>query len=172
MKPVFYSSKEEIKNRIIKNAQDFWNIKNNSDFDPLVKLILEALSSELFNVSNDVKNLENRIFDKISRILAPNHLTSALPAHAIMHARTLEDTEEINSKTKFYFKKNSAKSGEQQKKAEIFFSPLNTVKLHKARIKYLASGHFVSEMIANIKKNGYSTNPGIAFEPNTVYIGI
>jgi len=55
MKPVFYSSKDEIRNRIFKNAEDFWNIKDSNDFDPLVKLIIEALSNELFNVANDVK---------------------------------------------------------------------------------------------------------------------
>ena len=171
MKPIFYSSKEEIKNRIIKNAQDFWNIKHNSDFDPLVKLILEALSNELFNVSNDVKNLENRIFDKISRILAPNHLISALPAHAIMHGRTLENTEQINSKSQFYFKKGS-NLGDQHKKTEIIFSPLNTVNLRRARIKYMASGHFVSEMDADHKKNVYQTISGSSFEQNTAYMGI
>lgn len=171
MKPVFYSSKEEIKNRIIKNAQDFWNIKHSSDFDPLVKLILEALSSELFNVSNDIKNLENRIFDKISRILAPDHLTSALPAHAIMHARTLEEMEEVNSSTQFYFKKSGAKAGEYQYKSEVFFSPLSNVKLRRARIKYMASGHLVSEISALNKNNIFQTNPGTSFEPQTAYIG-
>ncbi|MFC4212427.1 hypothetical protein ACFOWA_14605 [Pedobacter lithocola] len=171
MKPVFYSSKEEIKNRILKNAQDFWNIKHSSDFDPLVKLILEALSNELFNISNELKNLENRIFDKISRILAPDHLTASLPAHAIMHARTLEKFDEIGSQTQFFLKKNRTRSEENQKSMEIFFSPISKVALHSGQLKYMASGNSLYQITLNDKKTIFRTNPGSSFEPHTAYIG-
>jgi hypothetical protein len=106
MKNIFYSSKDEIRNRILKNARDYWGVKNTNDFDPLVKLLIEALSTELFNVSNDVKTLENRILDKISRILASDTLTSAIPAHAIMHARPIEPIETISPKTQFFIEKD------------------------------------------------------------------
>jgi Mg2+ and Co2+ transporter CorA len=120
MKPVFYSSKDEVRNRILKNAEDFWNVKDSNDFDPLVKLIIEALSNELFNVANDVKNLENRIFDKISRILAPDHLTSSLPAHAIMHARPIEQQDYLSPYSQFAFKKNIPQENDKAKKTDIF----------------------------------------------------
>jgi len=174
MKSVFYSSKEEIRNRILKNAEDFWNIKNPNDFDPLVKLILEAISNELFNVSNDVKNLENRIFDKMSRILASDHLTSALPAHAILHAKPLEKTDFASPSIPFIYKKKLVSEGEKNdsRKSEIFFSSLHKVKLHNAEVKYVASHNTLYSIINQHKTPMLSTNPGSYFEKNSMYIGI
>lgn len=171
MKPVFYSSKDEIRNRILKNAEDFWNIKDSNDFDPLVRLIIEALSNELFNVSNDVKNLENRIFDKISRILAPDHLTSSLPAHAIMHARPIEQQDYLSIYSQFAFKKNIPQENDKAKKTDIFFSPLHTVKLNNASIKYIVTGNTLFNVEQLGKQPIHNTLSGTYVEKNTIYIG-
>lgn len=171
MKPVFYSSKDEIRNRILKNAEDFWNVKDSNDFDPLVKLIIEALSNELFNVANDVKNLENRIFDKISRILAPDHLTSSLPAHAIIHAKPIEQEDYLSPYTQFAFKKNIQQENDKAKKIDIFFSPLHTVKVHHASVKYIATGNTLFNVEQLSKQPVLNTLPGFSVEKNTVYIG-
>ncbi|MEH3113205.1 hypothetical protein [Pedobacter terrae] len=171
MKPVFYSSKDEIRNRILKNAEDFWNVKDSNDFDPLVKLIIDALSNELFNVSNDVKNLENRIFDKISRILAPDHLTSSLPAHAIIHARAIEEEDYLSPYTQFAFKKNILQENDKAKKTDIFFSPLHTVKVKNAAIKYIATGTTLFHVEQMSKQAALNTLPGFSLEKNTLYIG-
>ncbi|NMN38523.1 type VI secretion system baseplate subunit TssF [Pedobacter sp. SG918] len=171
MKPVFYSSKDEIRNRILKNAEDFWNVKDSNDFDPLVKLIIEALSNELFNVANDVKNLENRIFDKISRILAPDHLTSSLPAHAIVHARPIEYEDYLSPYTQFAFKKNIQQENDKAKKIDIFFSPLHHVKVQNATIKYIATGTTLFNVEQLSRQPILNTLPGSAIEKNTIYIG-
>jgi hypothetical protein len=171
MKPVFYSSKDEIRNRILKNAEDFWNIKDSNDFDPLVRLIIEALSNELFNVSNDVKNLENRIFDKISRILAPDHLTSSLPAHAIMHARPIEQQDYLSIYSQFAFKKNIPQENDKAKKTDIFFSPLHTVKLNNASIRYIVTGNTLFNVEQLGKQPIHNTLSGTSVEKNTIYIG-
>jgi len=171
MKPVFYSSKDEIRNRILKNAEDFWNVRDSNDFDPLVKLIIEALSNELFNVANDVKNLENRIFDKISRILAPDHLTSSLPAHAIIHSRPIEDEDYLSPYTQFAFKKNIQQENDKAKKIDIFFSPLHHVKVQNASIKYIATGNTLFHVEQLSKQPVLNTLPGSSIEKNTIYIG-
>ncbi len=172
MKPVFYSSKDEIRNRILKNAEDFWNVKDSNDFDPLVKLIIEAISNELFNVANDVKNLENRIFDKISRILAPDHLTSSLPAHAIMHAKPIEQEDYLSPYTQFAFKKSIQQENDKAKKTDIFFSTLNTVKVSHASIKYIATGTTLFNVEHLSKQPVLNTLPGFSVEKNTLYIGL
>lgn len=175
MKNIFYSSKDEIRNRILKNARDYWGIKNTSDFDPLVKLLIEALSTELFNVSNDVQNLENRVLDKISRILASDRLTSALPAHAIAHARPHESSEIIETKTQFFFRKKLKDKNESstENSADIFFSPLKPIKVFNADVVYLASGSNLFQVDSQHNKSLLThTSPGSALESNTLYIGI
>lgn len=171
MKPVFYSSKDEIRNRILKNAEDFWNVKDSNDFDPLVRLIIEALSNELFNVANDVKNLENRIFDKISRILAPDHLTSSLHAHAIMHARPIEQQDYLSPYSQFAFKKNIPQENDKAKKTDIFFSPLHTVKVNNAAIKHIVTGNTLFNVEQLGKQPIHNTLSGTSVEKNTMYIG-
>lgn len=175
MKNIFYSSKDEIRNRILKNARDHWGIKNTSDFDPLVKLLIEALSTELFNVSNDVQNLENRVLDKISRILASDTLTCALPAHGIAHARPHEPIEYIDTKTQFFFRKKMKDKNESgtENTADIFFSPLKPIKVFNADIIYLASGTNLFN-IDNQQNKSLSTksNSGFSLEKHTLYIGI
>ncbi|CAM4072144.1 hypothetical protein SAMN06265348_102274 [Pedobacter westerhofensis] len=175
MKNIFYSSKDEIRNRILKNARDFWGIKNTSDFDPLVKLLIEALSTELFNVSNDVQNLENRVLDKISRILASDTLTSALPAHAIAHARPHEPTEIIETKTQFFYKKKLKDKNENstENAADIFFSPLKPIKVFNADVMYLASGRNLFQIDSQHNKSLLThTNQGASIEQHTLYLGI
>lgn len=175
MKNIFYSSKDEIRNRILKNARDYWGIKNTNDFDPLVKLIIEALSTEIFNVSNDVKNLENRILDKISRILASDTLTSALPAHAILHARPVEAIETLHTKTQFFHRKRLKDKQESNKEnaVDIFFSPLKPVKVFNAGVTHLASGNNLFQIDTQHHKSLLcNTTPGYTLEQNTVYIGM
>lgn len=175
MKNIFYSSKDEIRNRILKNARDYWGIKNTNDFDPLVKLLIEALSTELFNVSNDVQNLENRVLDKISRILASDTLTSALPAHAIAHARPHESSEIIETKTQFFFRKKLKDKNENstENSADIFFSPLKPIKVFNADVLYMASGSNLFQIDSQHNKSLLThTGQGSALEPNTLYIGI
>jgi len=175
MKHIFYSSKDEIRNRILKNALDYWGIKNTNDFDPMVKLLIEALSTELFNVSNDVKNLENRILDRISRILASDTLTSALPAHAILHARAIETTEIIDPKAQFFFRKRLKDKNENngENTTDIFFSPLKPVKIFNAEIAFLASGTNLFKIDNQHNKSLIShSKPAEGLDKNMLYIGI
>src|SRR3954453_13483245 len=95
------SSKEAIKNRVLKHALNYWNIKTTDTLDPVVKLILEALSLELYNLSNDIKDTHIRILEKIANLLTPNALTVPNAAHALLHAVPVESTELLTNKTGF-----------------------------------------------------------------------
>lgn len=175
MKNIFYSSKDEIRNRILKNARDYWGIKNTSDFDPLVKLLIEALSTELFNVSNDVQNLENRVLDKISRILASDTLTCALPAHAIAHARPHEPIEFIDTKTQFFYRKRIKEKNDSgsENTADIFFSPLRPIKVFNADITHMASGNNLFSVDSQHNKSLLTrSSAGETLDEHTLYIGI
>ena len=46
---------------MLKHALNYWGIKNTDDLDPAVKLILEALSTELYNLGNEIKNCSFRM---------------------------------------------------------------------------------------------------------------
>ncbi|MFS2189695.1 hypothetical protein ACCC92_23675, partial [Mucilaginibacter sp. Mucisp84] len=175
MSAIFYNSKEEIRNRMLKNATEFWGVQNVNDVDPLVKLLIEALSTELFNLNNDVKNLEHRILNKISRILASDYLTAPLPAHAILKGKPIEASEILNIGNHFYFRKQLAaevgKTSPEQ--LDIYFTPAGANAVFNAEIKYSFNGGRLQEHIENGQKNTLlNVRTGAFGEPNTLWIGI
>src|SRR3954453_20602949 len=107
------SSKEAIKNRVLKHALNYWNIKRKDHLAPVVKLILEALSLELYNLGNEIKDTQVRILEKIANLLAPDFLTSPNPAHAILYASPVEPTELLSPTTSLFAqRKISSKQNE------------------------------------------------------------
>ncbi|QTE37141.1 type VI secretion system baseplate subunit TssF [Mucilaginibacter gossypii] len=175
MSTIFYNSKEEIRNRMLKNATEFWGVQNVNDVDPLVKLLIEALSTELFNLNNDVKNLEHRILNKISRILASDYLTAPLPAHAILKGNPIEASEILNIGNHFYFRKQLAaevgKTSPEQ--LDIYFTPAGATTVFNAEIKYSFNGARLQEHIETEQKNTLvNVRAGAFGEPNTLWIGI
>jgi len=175
MSKLFFTSKEEIKGRMLRNAMDFWNTTNVNDIDPLVKLLIEALSSELFNLSNDVKNLENRVLNKISRILASDYLTAPLPAHALLKGIPVETRETLSIKNHFFYKKAASPDAGKTtpESLDIFFTPIGENKVFKAEIKYTFNGRQLWEHTADMQKNLIAgLLPQTFIENNTLWVGI
>lgn len=175
MNELFYSSKDEIRNRVLKNARDFWAIKDTTDLDPLVKLLVEALSTELFNISNEVKNLENRMVDKISKILASDTLISAIPAHAILHAKPVEAMEVIDEKTQFLYGKriNDKDENNREMTIDVFFSPLRPTRLFNAEVTYVATGVNLFQIDNQQNRSLVAQcKPGHQLGKSSVYIGV
>ncbi|WP_374948626.1 hypothetical protein [Mucilaginibacter sp.] len=175
MSTAIFNTKEEIRGRMLGNAVDYWGLTNVNDMDPLVKLLVEALSTELFNVSNDVKNLENRVLNKISRILASDYLTSALPAHAILKGQPIETREKLTVKNQFFYRQpvsaNAAKQGGEN--TDMFFSPAGDVNLYNAEIRYTSNGLHLYEYNEHQHKNVLlNTRPDAYPEPNILWVGI
>ncbi|WP_345954271.1 hypothetical protein [Mucilaginibacter sp. PAMB04168] len=175
MNQTLFSSKEDIRARILRNAMDYWGTNNVNDMDPMVKLLIEALSTELFNISNDVKNLEDRILHKISRILASDYLTSALPAHAVLKAQPVELKESLAVNNHFFYRqpavKENGKPSDEQ--ADAFFSPVGQMDLYNATVKYACSGHHLYEYDEHMHKNTALPHVGSGFtDSQSLWIGI
>lgn len=173
MSSILNTSKEEIRNRIIKRAQELWGIDKIYDFDPLVVLMMEVLSSELFQITNDVHDLENRIFDKISRILASDNLVAPLPAHAIVHVQPLEEQMRVKPSFHMFVKKKLGLSqgAVQEKTIEIDYSPLHTATLFKGRLRFMATPQSLFELFPNQKKL-LSKTTVMSGEAHTFYLGV
>ncbi|ULT25598.1 type VI secretion system baseplate subunit TssF [Sphingobacterium sp. E70] len=123
------------------------------DFDPLVLLLMEVLSSEIFQVSNDVHDFENRIFDKIGRLLAPDYLVAPLPAHAILFYQPNENEVRVSPYLQMNMKKKIAAGGSKgEKMMEMNFSSLEEVDLFHGKIRYMATARQLYEVQPNSKK--------------------
>ena len=155
MSSVFYSNKEEIRNRMVKRAQELWGMERAADFDPLVVLMVEALSTELFSISNDVKNLDNRIFDKFTRVLASDNLVAPKPAHTVIHLEPTEDFKIFRQEESLLYKKKlqSIVGQPADQFLQLEFSPFQDTTLFHGKLKYMITPNHFYEVQGNHKKS-------------------
>lgn len=169
------NSKEIIKNRMLKHALNYWGIKNTDDIDPSIKMILEALSSELYSLGHEIKNSQVHILEKISSLLAPDFLACPHPAHAIMHAMPAEPAEQISASASF-FTQTEIPGNQKEKKnnsVDVFFTPADNVQLFDANIAYIAAGNSIYAYDASFGKQLYARiKTAKTLENNTLWIGI
>jgi hypothetical protein len=167
-------SKEVIKNRMLKHALSYWGISNTEDLDPAVKLILEALSSELYHLGNEIKDTQVRILEKVATLLAPDFLTSPTPAHAILHAAPVEPTELLTNTTHFLTQRkiSSRKNEVLDTTVDVFFTPVDCVKVFDAEITYLVSGRNLFSYDRQFNKQLVQRGKVNIIENNTVWLGM
>lgn len=170
----FDTSKEMIKTRMLKHALNYWNIKNSDGLDPAVKLILEALSTELYSLGNEIKDSQVRILEKVSSLMAPDFLTCPNPAHAIMHALPVEPVEILTNTTSFYAqKKISSKQDEVlDTSLEVHFTPVDAVQLLDAQVSYMATPEHLYACHSATGKQLVAYSKQKQTNRNTLWIGL
>ena len=145
-------SKEKIKARMIKNASRIWGFTDTeaeTSFDPLVGMIMGALSNELDAISDDIHNTESRIVEKLIQLVTPEPITGPFPAHAVVRAEPVLPVFDITPDCQLYLYKKF-KSVEDPTKTEeksVFFSPAGRYRLMKGGIRYIAGGARIYEFL-------------------------
>jgi hypothetical protein len=163
--------KENIKDRMFKNAAGFWGIRNVENFDPLVKLLIEAMASEIYKLSNEVNNIETRILERIAHLLTPDILMSVRPAHMLLHAQPIEEQCIIHKETGFYYDDPIFK--QKHKINETGFYPVDCFNLIKIRVKTLVCGRNVYTLDPLLNREIF-TRSTVRTEvfSNTLWIGL
>lgn len=168
------NTKEVIKNRMLKHALTYWGIKNTEDLDPAIKLILEALSVELYNLGNEVKDTQVRVLEKVASLLAPDFLTSPNPAHAILYACPVEPTEVLTNSTAFFAQRKIAiKQNDVPDTAiDLFFTPVDAVKLFDVQINTIATGGSLYSYDASFNRQLVVRSRNRQADINTLWLGL
>ena len=146
-----YFSKESIKNRMFKRAAELWEIRNIDHLDPIIKLMIESLASEIFQLSGEVNNMENRILEKVARFLTPSSLLSARPAHAIMHARAIYGTCDLMVDQAFHYK--NAHFMKRHNLKRLSFTPVYTARVVNGDVAYLVGADGCWAMDSRLSKD-------------------
>jgi hypothetical protein len=97
-------TKENIRARMLSRVATLWDIRSIDQLDPAVKLLVEALALEIFMLSGELDDAQDRIVEKLAGAFTPSWMTAASPAHAIVHARSAEPSVEIGAETEFAYK--------------------------------------------------------------------
>lgn len=102
-----YTSKEELKSRMLRHISAIWDIKNTEVLDPLVRILIESLARELEKTHHEINNFETRVLEKIATMMTPGVLASPYCAHAVLTAKPVEPFQKITPATHFFYSKRA-----------------------------------------------------------------
>lgn len=167
-------SKESIKARMLQNATKLWGVKNIQSLDPLVKLLIDAFSTEVFKANNEIQNVNGRIVERLARILTPSKYTHPNPAHSIAFCVPDEDNELLLEHTEFFFKKhlNSFRKIQSDEQVAINFTPIDNIELVNAQTILMIAGNTVYEIDEQLNKLPVSRIPKSIEEYRKIKIGV
>lgn len=138
-------NRDQIKNRMVKTAARLWGYSEDETetaFDPLVNMLFSACSLELEKISNEIHASRARLLERMVQLLSPEVLCGPLPAHAIMHARSIEDNTRLKESDQFFWtQKNTSVYENATRYKDIFFAPTSSFQVNAASVSYLATGH-------------------------------
>lgn len=168
-------SREHIKTRMLKHASRMWGhteTQAESNFDPLVGLLLDACAAELEKVSSDIYASRSRIMERLVSLLSPEIITGALPAHAVANAVPLENTAVLDPDMQFYTKIKLSNSNKDQEPLtkDIYFSPTNKYQLNNATVRLMVIGNQLYKISGNQKEVLATTSQ--AKSNDTILLGI
>lgn len=162
----------------MKTAARLWGYpedETESSFDPLVNVLFSACALELEKISNEIHATRARLLERMVQLLSPEVLCGPLPAHAVMHARSIEEVGWLSEKDQFYSsqKRGGAYAGGSTGYKDIFFAPTSNFQLNTATVSYLATGHQLFRYREMISKEVIThCMPGKELEQRVLWIGL
>jgi len=132
-------TKAYIKDRMLKAASAAWGYTDKireSEFDPLLALLMEVYAAELEKISNEISMSRERVLQKMVQLMAPDVFTAPVPAQAILHAESLEERLLLEPREQFFLLRQHPVSPDE----DSWFSPAGSYFITDAAVKYIAMG--------------------------------
>lgn len=131
-----FDRKETIAERLLLRAAELWGVEHPDYIDPIVKLMVDVIAFELARLGGQMAHSDGKLLETLAGILVPGNWLLPRPAHVLMSAQPLEPRTQLKAKDQFYLPiKDKAVTGEETI-TDLFFSPLQTVELVKARLAF------------------------------------
>jgi hypothetical protein len=168
--------KERIKSRILKKAADLWGYKEGEmeSFDPLIKLIIEAIAGEIEKISFEINETQNRVIDRLTGLISPETDT-VKPSGAIMQTKAVDSDTAVNTTTQFLLKKaeDRTKNPGNKENSEVFFSPAGEYPVYKGSILMYVAQRNIFGFESGTKRVYLVESEARDFkEFNTLWLGI
>lgn len=91
---------DRIKDRVLKRAARSWgfsDVEMETSFDPVVSMMLNALSYELEKVAHELEDSKTRVVERVLEIMFPEVTAGVKPARAILHALPIENGMKVSN---------------------------------------------------------------------------
>ncbi|WP_165042175.1 type VI secretion system baseplate subunit TssF [Dysgonomonas sp. ZJ709] len=161
-----YINKQSIEKRMLKLAANHLGVSQTELLDPVVNLFLESLSEEVYKISGEIENIENRILNKLFGILTPGIDVIAKPAHCILHACAQNNALRITTHSEFNY---SARGSKKQ----FSFYPVCNTNIYNGEIRYFIHKGLMYSMDQDLSKTFYArSDEKNKFDENTFWLGL
>jgi len=145
---------ERIKDRVLKRAARSWgfsDVEMETSFDPVVAMMLNALSYELEKIAHELEDSKTRVVERVLEVMFPEVTAGARPARAILHAIPVDNNVKVSLQNQMTVNKriHNIYNPLEPIVKEIALSPTLEVKLSSCEIKYIAyerNLHIVSNL--------------------------
>ncbi|WP_281632011.1 type VI secretion system baseplate subunit TssF [Flavobacterium luteolum] len=134
---------DRIKDRVLKRAARSWgfsDVEMETSFDPVVSMMLNALSYELEKVAHELEDSKTRVVERVLEIMFPEVTTGVKPARAILHALPIENNMKVSLQNQMTANRriHNIYNPLAPIIKEVALSPTLEVKLSCAEVKYVA----------------------------------
>lgn len=156
---------------MLKRIALLWDIPDIEHVDPIVRLLIESMSEEIFMISSEIGQMDDRVLSKLSMSMTPLTRLSARPAHAILSVEPTETTLAIDRDTVFFSKET--KLLRKYDITTIDFTPIAHFTLVKAEVAYINIVNQLYKSTDQHRKSlfGYAHHADEALN-NQVWIGV
>ena len=154
---------------MLRKISVLWGIKNTDSLDPLVNILVEALSGEIQKNQQEIISFEKRILEKIALLLTPTNLSSSFCSHAICHALPIESNYSIDSSSNFLIKKKLPGKDEG---IEMNFTPIGNIDLIKGQVKYIITKNKAFGYDPLMQKSLISSFQASSIDTSTLWLGL
>jgi hypothetical protein len=170
-------SKEAIASRMFRNAARFWGLNdtNMDNFDPLVRLLIEACAVEVYRIDNEMASLQRSMTERLAGLLIPEAHVQPRPAHAVIHAAATDEYMYVALEAQFLHQKRvaSVANGPLDTLMDVFFSPAGRFKTISGDVAIVANGSNVYRLSDLQQKETFlHTTSGKSFAQGEVWVGI
>ncbi|WJS92822.1 type VI secretion system baseplate subunit TssF [Flavobacterium johnsoniae] len=134
---------ERIKDRVLKRAAKSWgfsDVEMETSFDPVVSMMLNALSYELEKIAHELEDSKTRVVERVLEIMFPEVTSGAKPARAILHALPIENNIKVSLQNQMTASRriHNIYNPLAPITKEIVLAPTLEVKLSACEVKYIA----------------------------------
>lgn len=111
-----------------------------TSFDPVVAMMLNALSYELEKVAHELEDSKTRVVERVLEIMFPEVASGAKPARAILHALPIENNIKVSLQNQMVTNRriHNIYNPLAPIAKEIALAPTLEVKLSACEVKYIA----------------------------------
>ncbi|MEO7309890.1 MAG: hypothetical protein ABIX01_05810 [Chitinophagaceae bacterium] len=169
--------KERIKDRMQKTAARLWGIPDNeidTNFDPLVMLLIEACAAEMEKIGYAINNSHERLLEKLAELIVPEAVVGAKPASAIAVATPTDTTATLTNQTGFSLPQNILNyTTNTQYTHQFYFTPIGDFSVLKAQLASLVIGQKFYKVAGNNRKElVHNEAPNGQVKINELWMGI